>query len=258
MIDLRYGCCEELLPSLLNCSIDLVVTSPPYNVNLGNNAFHKKPYDLYNDNKKHKEYIEWLRSIFEAVYPKLLSGGRVCINIGDGKNGAVPTSSDVIQFMTELHYLPMSHIIWYKKHTSSRTAWGSWKSPSCPSFPTTFEHILIFAKEHTKLQRKGETDLTKEEFVKWTDPMWVFPPENKQRQYGHPAMFPEELPYRLIKMLSWVDAVVFDPFMGLGTTAVACKKLNRRCIGFEQSQEYFSKAVDRVSKISCIEGKVSL
>ena len=68
------------------------------------------------------------------------------INIGDGQNGRVPTHSDVIQMMTrDLDFVPFGTIIWNKNQTSPRTAWGSWMSPSCPSFPTPFEYILIFA-----------------------------------------------------------------------------------------------------------------
>jgi site-specific DNA-methyltransferase (adenine-specific) len=100
------GKCEELIPQLKDNSIDLLITSPPYNVDLGSNKHNKTPYDMYNDNKDHKEYIKWLCNIFREVKPKMVSGGRVCINIGDGKNGQVPTHSDIIQFMShELKYL---------------------------------------------------------------------------------------------------------------------------------------------------------
>lgn len=252
MIDLRCGDCMQLIPTIADASIDLIITSPPYNVDLGNNCYHKMPYDLYNDNVKHADFIAWLKSIFAACYPKLVPGGRVCINIGDGKNGAIPTSSDVIQFMADLRYLPMTHIIWNKKQTSSRTAWGSWKSPSSPSFPTPFEHILVFAKESRQLKTKGITDLTRDEFVKWTNPIWEFMPEMKQKKFGHPAMFPEELPRRLIKMFSWVGSTVLDPFVGAGTTAAVCKKNGRNCIGFDTSQTYIDLSTDRINKISSL------
>ena len=137
------GDCLDKMKLLSDNTIDLVVTSPPYNVDLGNNKLHKTPYDLYNDNKEHKEYIIWLEKIFSLIYNKLVDGGRVCINIGDGKNGAVPTSSDIIQFMINIGYIPMTHIIWNKNQVGNRTAWGSFMSPSSPSFPTPFEHILV-------------------------------------------------------------------------------------------------------------------
>jgi site-specific DNA-methyltransferase (adenine-specific) len=238
--------CLEGLKKLDDNSIDLVVTSPPYNVDLGNNKYHKNPYDLYNDNQEHEVYIKWLKDIFLKIYDKLVSGGRCCINIGDGKNGAVPTSSDIIQFMKDIGYIPITHIIWNKNNCGNRTAWGSFNSPSCPSFPTPFEHILVFCKDTNKLQHKGKTDLTKQEFIDWSLSLWTFKPQSQQKKIGHNAMFPEELPTRCIKMFSWVGAKVLDPFIGSGTTAVACKKLNRNYIGFEISKEYCKIAEDRI------------
>jgi len=228
--------------------IDLVVTSPPYNVDLGDNKYNKNSYDLYNDNREHEDYIKWLKNIFENIYPKLVKGGRIVINIGDGKNGAVPASSDIIQFMCELRYIPTTHIIWDKNNVSNRTSWGSWKLPSCPSFPTPFEHILVFAKEDRKLQTKGKTDLTREEFIEWSLALWKFAPEKKQKLFKHPAMFPEELSKRCIKMLSWENALVYDPFCGVGTTCYVANKLNRRYIGSEISEKYCETARKRIGE----------
>ena len=241
--------CLEGISKLSNDCIDLIVTSPPYNVNLGNNKYNKNPYNLYNDNKDHKEYILWLKRIFGSCQRVLKDGGRVCINIGDGKNGAIPTSSDIIQFMVELQYIPMTHIVWDKSQIGNRTAWGSFKSPSCPSFPTPFEHILVFGHKSNKLQYKGETDLTKEEFIEWANALWKFAPQTNQKKIGHPAMFPVELPKRCIKMFSWVGATVLDPFMGSGTTAIACINTNRNYIGFELDKHYCDIANERIQKI---------
>lgn len=248
-IEVQNKDCVIGIESLKDNSIDLVVTSPPYNVDLGNNKYHKTPYDLYNDNKEHYEYISWLKDIFNRIYKKLKVGGRACINIGDGKNGAIPTSSDIIQFMVQIGYIPMTHIIWDKSQVGNRTAWGSWLSPSSPSFPTPFEHILAFAKETKKIQHKGETDLTRDEFIEWSLALWKFAPENKQKKIGHNAMFPEELPKRCIKMFSYVGDLVLDPFSGAGTTAVVSKKLKRNFIGFEISNDYCNMANERLSKI---------
>ncbi len=232
-------------------TIDLVVTSPPYNVNLGDNKYNKNPYDLYQDNVDHQKYLIWLEDGFQMIYKLLKSGGRVCINIGDGKNGAVPTSADIIYFMTKrLTYIPTAHIYWNKNQVSPRTAWGSYMSPSSPSFPTPVEHILVFAKENKKIQYTGDTDLTKDEFVKWSNALWNIAPERGMRRFGHPAMFPEELPKRLIKMLSWKDAFVVDPFNGAGTTQVAAANLGRSSYGFDISKEYCDIAEKRLSTIS--------
>lgn len=228
--------------------IDLVVTSPPYNVNLGNNKYNKSSYDVYQDNMSHSEYLSWMKQVFSLIYLKLKSGGRVCINIGDSKNGSIPTHSDFIQMMKEIGYLSMACIIWNKNTMSARTTWGSYMSPSCPSFPTPFEYILVFAKDSKKLQYRGETDLTKEEFIAWSLALWTFAPEKKQKQVGHPAMFPEELAKRCIKMFSWIGAFVVDPFCGSGTTCKVAKTLNRKYVGFDISTEYCEIAHSRLEE----------
>jgi len=237
--------CISGLNQLDDNIVDLIVTSPPYNVDLGNNKYNKNPYNLYNDNKEHHEYIAWLKKIFQLAYQKLKSGGRVCINIGDGKNGSVPTHSDVIQMMCNIGYIPMTIIVWDKCQTSNRASWGSYLSPSSPSFPRPFEYILVFAKENKKLQYKGETDLTREEFIEWSNGLWKFAPENRQKKFGHPAMFPEELPKRCIKMFTWTDGLVVDIFNGAGTTTKVAKDLSRKYIGFDISEEYCNIARER-------------
>ena len=138
-IKLYNNDCLDVICQLENNSIDLVVTSPPYNVNLGKNKYNKNSYDLYKDNKEHSEYIFWLETIFLYLYPKLKKGARVCVNIGDQKNGKIPTHSDIAQFMNKIGYVPFTTIIWNKSQIGNRTSWGSWLSPSSPSFPTPFD-----------------------------------------------------------------------------------------------------------------------
>jgi len=241
--------CLDTIQKMPQNFLDLIVTSPPYNVDLGNNKYHKNPYDLYNDNKEHQEYIAWLKSIFDACYSKMKTGGRICINIGDGKNGAVPTSSDIIQLMKEIGYISYTHIIWDKSQIGNRTSWGSFQSPSCPSFPTQFEHILVFCKENKKLSWKGETDLEKQEFIDWSLALWKFAPESKQKEIGHNAMFPEALPLRCMKMFSWINSLVYDPFGGAGTTGVVAIKNNRNYILSEISKDYCDIAEGRIKEV---------
>ena len=107
---------------------------------------------------------------------------------------------------------------------------------------------MIFAKETLKLEEKGETDLLKQEFIDWAISMWKIAPDTKMKSIGHPAVFPVALPYRLIKMLSWKNATVLDPFNGAGTTGVACKKLGRKYIGIEISQDYIDISLKRIKK----------
>lgn len=246
--EVTCGDSEQLIQDLDDNSIDLLITSPPYNVDLGYNKKHKSPYDLYQDNKEHGDYIAWLKRIFGNVRSKMVSGGRVCINIGDGKNGSVPTHSDIIQFMThDLNYLLMTTIIWEKNQIGNRTSWGSFQSPSCPSFPSPFEYILVFAKDtKKKVGDKDNITVGKDEFIKNSLGMWTFAPETRQKKMGLNAMFPVELPKRLIQMLSYKNDVVFDPFSGLGTTCVTAKYLGRQYIGFEMSVDYCKRSRTRI------------
>ena len=172
---IHNGYCEKLIPQLPDESIDLVITSIPYNVDLGNNKYNKNSYDLYQDNKPYWKYISWLKNIFSLLKLKMVYGGRVCINIGDKENGKIPTHSDIINFMTnELGYLMKSTIIWNKSQIGNRLSWGSWKSPSNPSFPTPFEYILIFANEDQR--KNGDKKLitvSKEEFIENSMALWL-------------------------------------------------------------------------------------
>lgn len=232
--------CMVTLKRIPDNYLDLVVTSPPYNV--------KKDYKIYNDDKEFVEYLDWLKLIFSEIYNKLYIGGRVCVNIGDGKNGALPVSMFLQKALIDIGYSPITRLVWNKNQVKPRTSWGSFKSPSSPSFPTPFEYILVFAKESRKLIRRGETDLTKKEFIKWSSALWTIAPETRQKKFGHSAMFPEELVERCLKMFSWIDGIVYDPFMGVGTVAKCCRDFNRYFIGSEISEEYCKKIEERLGE----------
>jgi len=237
---------EKFIPTMPDEFIDMVITSFPYNVDL-------QGYDNYEDKKKHTLYIRWLKRVFKQIYPKLKKGGRVALVMGDGKNGRVPTHTDVNSFMIYgLHYLPMATIVWYKRNTSNRTAWGTFMSPSEPSLPTPFEYILVYAKESYKLQWEGETDIKKEEFIEWSLSHWTLSRQAyKKSNYIinnkiHPAPFPEEIPERLMKLFSWKGSIICDPFMGIGTTAITAKKFNRHFVGCDKSKKYCDLAMKRL------------
>lgn len=234
--------------------LPLTVTSPPYNVDLGNNKFNKdKSYDTHDDNLTHEAYMESMKLIFSKLFQKTQSGGRCVINIGDGKNGRVSTHSDYIQMMSEIGWMPMANIVWNKRNVSARTAWGSYGSPSAPSLPMPFEYIMVFAKDSYKLpqpENKSELmDITKEEFVEWSLALWEFSGASRKK-IGHPAPFPIELPLRCIKLFSWDTSVIYDPFMGSGTTALACLQTNRTYIGSEISEAYITLAENRIKELT--------
>jgi site-specific DNA-methyltransferase (adenine-specific) len=228
--------CLDGMKKIPDGSVDCIITSPPYNVGLS--------YNEYNDSKEYSDYLAWMTNIFNVCYRVLAADGRMCINIGDGKNGSIPTHSDFIQICKSIGFNVMTIIVWNKNTTSRRTAWGSFMSASCPSFPRNFEYILVFSK-NKKLLSKGESTISKDDFIKWSNGMWTFNTE-KLSQVGHPAAFPIELPTRLLRMLTYKDAIVLDMFMGSGTTAIACIKEKRHFIGFEKDETYWKKSVERV------------
>jgi site-specific DNA-methyltransferase (adenine-specific) len=149
--------------------------------------------------------------------------------------------------MKNIGWIPYTTIIWNKKHTSARTSWGSFRSPSSPSFPTPFEYILVFSKDSIKLHTKGITDITKEEFINWSLAIWELRGENS-KQIGHPAPFPIDIPYRCIKLFSWVDNIIYDPFSGSGTTCLAASILKRKYIGSEISSKYCMISDKRINE----------
>lgn len=239
--------CLIAMKELSNGSVHCVITSPPYNVDLGNNKYKKDGYSTHNDNMPYDEYLDWMTEIFKECYRVLSNDGRMCVNIGDGKNGKIPTHSDFIQIMKSIGFMPMTTIIWNKNNTSNRCAWGSYLSAKAPSFPRPFEYILVFQKSNG-LERIGESTITKDEWKEYSNGLWSFAPEMKQKKIGHPAMFPIELPTRLIKMLSYKHDVILDPFMGVGTTAIACLNNDRKFIGIEIDDKYIEIAKERIYK----------
>jgi DNA modification methylase len=241
--NIHNGKAEDVILELEDNSIDCVVTSPPYNIDIN--------YDAYADDGNYIDFLNNLKLVFSRLKPKLKDGGRVCINIADKKNGRVPTHSDITNFMTmELGYLMYTTIVWEKSQLGSRTAWGSFKSPSSPSFPTPFEFILVFAKDRLKLPNRGETDLDHKEFIDWSLALWKFAPEGQMlKKYDHPAMFPEELPKRCIKMFTYKNATILDMYAGAGTTCAVAKMMDRNFIGIDISEKYCKTAQERCDKI---------
>lgn len=244
-IDLINGDSLNELKKIKLSSVNCIITSPPYNVDLGNNKYKKNGYNTHNDNMPYDKYLNWIKDIFTECYNILSNDGRLCVNIGDGKNGKIPTHSDFIQLCKDIGFLPLTTIIWNKNNTSNRCAWGSYLSAKAPSFPRPFEYVLVFGKTYS-LERKGITTITKDEWVEYSNGLWTFSPEKEQKKIGHPAMFPVELPHRLIKMLTYEGDVVLDPFMGSGTTGIACIKNKRKFIGIEIDREYYNIAKNRL------------
>ena len=126
------------------------------------------------------------------------------------------------------------------------TAWGSWKSPSNPFCRSFSEFIVVAYKDIPELQHEGKTDLSKEDFLKFTKNVWFLPSEANRN--GHPAPFPYELPYRCIKLYSYIDDLIFDPFVGSGTTCLVARDLHRNYIGCDKSKKYSNVANGRIAQ----------
>ncbi len=231
---------SEAMEEIPHSSIHLMVTSPPYNVG--------KDYD---DDLSLKEYLLMLGKVFAEVYRVLLWGGRACVNIANvGRSPYIPLHSHIIKEMLELGFLMRGEIIWNKAASAgSSTAWGSWKSATNPCLRDVHEYIMIFSKgtfSRSKPQDRENT-ISRDEFLALTKSVWSFPTESAKR-IGHPAPFPVELPYRLIQLYTFEEDTVLDPFMGSGTTAIACLRTGRHYIGYDTSMEYVSLARKRVEK----------
>ena len=228
--------CDAIPPS----SVDLVVTSPPYDLSIA--------YADHNDTAPWDEYLKWTRQWVSKCHTLLKTDGRFCLNIPLDKNkgGQQSVCADLTNLVRDCGFKYQSTIIWNEGNISRRTAWGSWMSASAPYVIAPVEVIVVFYKEVWKKQNKGISDITKEEFIAWTNGIWTFNGESAKR-IGHPAPYPLELPKRCIKLFSYVDDLVLDPFLGSGTTLVACVQNKRYGVGVELSEDYCRKAVERVS-----------
>ncbi len=221
-------------------SVDLTVTSPPYNVG--------KDYDSHADAMPYQDYLDFSRRWLAKCLRVTKSSGRLCLNIALDKNkgGQQSIYSDLVSVAKQVGWKYHTTIVWNEGNISRRTAWGSWMSASAPYVIAPVEMIAVFYKEYWPRATKGQSDITREEFIEWTNGLWTFGGENAKR-VGHPAPFPVELPRRCIKLFSFVGDTVLDPFLGSGTTLVACAQTNRLGIGVEVASEYCELARRRIS-----------
>jgi site-specific DNA-methyltransferase (adenine-specific) len=228
---------SENMKELPDNSIHLMITSPPYNAS--------KEYD---EDLSLEEYLTLLENVFKETYRVLVNGGRACINVANlGRKPYIPLSDYISKMMIDIGFNMRGEIIWNKgTSASSSTAWGSWQSATNPILRDIHEYILIFSKgDYNREKGKKVDTITKEQFLEWTKSVWTINAESAKR-VGHPAPFPEELPYRLIQLYSFKEDVVLDPFMGSGTTAIAAIKSGRKFVGYEISKEYVELAEKRL------------
>ena len=230
----------EVLPRIPGECVHLIITSPPYNL--------EKNYEHHSDDLEDREYLGWMRRVWEACERVLVPGGRICINIGKNKRQYItnPTYSAFIQQLVEMRMLYRGTIIWNKHSAAKHCAWGSWQSPSNPHIVPRHEYIIVFSKGQWKLDGpKDGIDITDEEFMACTRSVWSFGTESKKR-IGHPAPFPEKLPERLIKFYTYRGQTVLDPFAGSGTVGLVAARLGRHFILADNSPAYCELARERI------------
>ena len=228
-------------------SVALVVTSPPY--------FAGKEYEEALGEgavpASYVEYLGMLEDVFAECVRKLEPGGRISVNVANlGRRPYRSLSADVITILQDkLRLLLRGEIIWQKgKGAAGNCAWGSFQSPANPVLRDLTERVVVASKgRFDRVRRRGaETSLTRDHFMAITTDLWEIAPESATR-VGHPAPFPVELPERLIHLYTYIDDLVLDPFMGVGTTAVAAVRTGRHYAGFDTDPEYVKAASQRVA-----------
>lgn len=237
------GDSEEVLKKLPPNCVDIVFTSPPYNFGLG--------YENSEDGIDWNAYFDKLFAIFHECIRVLKYGGRIIVNVQPLFSDYIPIHHIISNFFMENNMIWKGEILWEKNNYNCKyTAWGSWKSPSSPYLKYTWEFLEIYCKGDLKKSGSKENiDINDEEFKKWVVARWSIAPERNMKKYDHPAMFPEELVERSLKLFSFQNDVVLDPFSGVGTTAVVAKKTGRRYLGIDVSEEYCKKSELRLKEI---------
>lgn len=239
-------------------SVQLIITSPPY--------WQLKDYGTDNQigfNDSYEEYINNLNLVWKECNRVLADGCRLCINIGDqfarsvyyGRYKVIPIRTEIIRFCESLGMDYMGAIIWQKATTMNTSGggaiMGSFPYPRNGILKMDYEFILIFKKLGTPpkvtTEQKQASKITKDEWNEYFSSHWNF---NGVKQLGHIAMFPEELPKRLIKMFSFAGETVLDPFAGSGTTSLAAMKLGRNSISYEINNEFLPLIKEKLSTVN--------
>lgn len=244
------------MDSLPDGSVALVVTSPPY--------FAGKQYEeeLERDGvpSSYLEFLQFLTEIFAECARKLEPGGRIAVNVANlGRKPYRSLSADVMRILEhDLGLLLRGELIWQKgEGASGSCAWGSFRSPANPVLRDITERVIIaskgrFDRAKTARQRAAanlphENDILTEDFMALTLDVWNMPTESARR-VGHPAPFPVELPEQLIRLYTYKDDLVLDPFLGSGSTLVAASRLGRRYVGYDLDPQYVEIARKRVAE----------
>ncbi len=231
----------EVLKKLPDNCIDLVFTSPPYNFGLD--------YEANEDAHHWDKYFSKLFEIFSECIRVVKYGGRIVVNIQPLFSDYIPSHHIISNFFISNKMIWKGEILWEKNNYNCKyTAWGSWKSPSNPYLKYTWEFVEIFSKGTLKKEgQQDKADITADEFKKWVVAKWSIAPERNMKSFNHPAMFPEELATRVIKLFSFENDIILDPFNGAGTTTFIARRFNRKYLGIDIAKEYCDIANNRMS-----------
>ena len=236
-----YGDCLRVLSGIPDESIDLIVTSPPYNLKIN--------YASYSDDLPLSEYYAWCRDWMRECFRVLKVDGRFCLNhylAGGMANAKYFPLMDLYQIAKDIGYGSHSIAIWNDATLSNKTAWGEWLGVNC-YISCPYEGILFLYKGNwVKTTNKGTTNIDKKEFMETCHGVWNIPTE---RCRDHPAPFPVKLAERCIKTMCYENNVVLDPFGGSGTTAVASINLNRNFVIIDNDLGYCEYALDRAQAV---------
>jgi len=228
----------ERMDEVPDCSVHLMVTSPPYNVG-----------KVYDQDLPLDAYLAFLGRVWKETLRVLVPGGRMCINVANlGRKPYIPLHAFIAEQAIGLGFLMRGEIIWNKAASASpSTAWGSWKSAGNPTLRDVHEYILVFCKATFKRQNpdKRPSTITRDEFLEYNKSVWSMSAE-PARKIGHPAPFPVELPRRLIQLYTFEGEIVLDPFMGSGQTAIAARRSGRHYLGYEIDSQYIELANARI------------
>lgn len=235
--------CRNVLKRSPDNSVDCIITSPPYNFNVN--------YKGTDDNLPAEDYFHRLYDVLDECCRVLKEDGRLIINVQPLMSAHIPTHMLIGNHLLQKGMIWYTDIIWNKNHYNCRSsAFGSFKLPSAPYIKSTWEYVIVFAKGSLKhFGNSDDADMTKDEFLTYVNGMWSIAPERRMKEFGHPAMFPEELATRLIKLFTYKNDVVVDPFNGAGTTTLAAAKTGRRYLGVDVSVDYCATAQKRLDDI---------
>lgn len=221
-------------------SVDVIVTSPPYNVN--------KVYSTYNDCLPNEEYEQMLFDVFSECDRALKKGGRIAVNCpwGVGRSPYQPVYPRILNVVNNFFNL-VGTIVWKKTGSSNLTSWGSWRSPSAPCLRDYTESIIVANKvgkfsipDESMVEEDGKKVspwLSSQRFMILTNDCWEVAPTNTNRSH-HPAAFPVEIPRRVIELFGYPGCTVLDPFAGSGSTGQAAKELSCNAILYDIDPGY--------------------